>query len=139
LLDTTCELLYFSSAFRLAFLLAQAAFRKFHFGFQTRHLLADRFQLSAVTAKGSKNSSTDLIGFRGAVVGLTGAKPPFEVEARLKCVFKLFPKWDREMRFSHNGTVSPLLSRLYQQFVLTLKSEMLYVWPRSYGLALCPQ
>jgi hypothetical protein len=138
LLDTTCELLYFSSAFRLAFLLAQAAFRKFHFGFQTRHLLADRFQLSAVTAKGSKNSSTDLIGFLEAVLGLTRAKPPFE--ARLKCVFTLFPKWDRERRkFSHNGTVSPLLSRLYQQFVLTLKSEMLYVWPRSYGLALCPQ
>jgi hypothetical protein len=63
LLDTTSELLYFSSALGLL-LFARAAFYSFTSRFQTRHLLADRFQLSAVTA-GFSNITTGSTGFRG--------------------------------------------------------------------------
>jgi hypothetical protein len=42
--------------------------------------------------------------------------------------FQAFPEMgQREAGFPIMETVSPLLSRLYQQFVLTLKSELLYV------------
>jgi hypothetical protein len=136
LLDTIAELLYFSAAFGIVICQGSVS-NSSTSRFQTRHLLADRFQLSAVTAKDSKNSSAERTGFREITRNWREQLAPSG--ARLKCVSSFPEMGQRGRKFSHNGTVSPLFSRFYQQFVLTLKSEMLYVWPRSYGLALCPQ
>jgi hypothetical protein len=65
LLDSASELLYFSSAFGLLLFWPGQRFKSHFKKFQTRHLLADRFQLSAVTAGFPKQFNRFPLDFEG--------------------------------------------------------------------------
>jgi hypothetical protein len=132
-------LLYFSSAFRLAFYWSRAALQEFHFGFQTRHLLADRFQSSAVTAKGfSKQFQLSLAGFSREALGiLTSVYGPYWAEPE-PCLGSSPNGLSHAFDFSHFGTFSPLFSKSYRQFLLTPNLELLYVLAAFRSLGFVP-
>ena len=137
LLDTTSELLYFSSAFGLGFCLLGQRFKVSLQDFKPVTYWQTASNCLQSRQRVLKQLNQISLDFEGGLGTLASVYGPFWALIELRS--QAFPKMVfRRLWFSHNGTLRSLFSRLYQQFLLTLKSELLYVLGAFQSLGFVP-